>query len=130
VESYETIFIHLSLTCTQKLKTALINDIPDQTLMEILLGQTQRTNTTWQDLSQEIQKILIEQAPSQPFTILHNISRSLIPIIQSIKQRLPNIFEYPLLKYPRPTPGLLLDPATSNLSTLNWKTLPHSRIKF
>ena len=97
----------------ESINTIIISETPDQCLRDILLGVAPNTNKTWQDLSQQIRQVLNDQAPLQPLIILRNISNSLTPIIHSIKQRLSNNIDFPLIKNPRPKPGCKIDPAIS-----------------
>jgi hypothetical protein len=130
IEAYILIFKHLTDKSKQSIIATITNEIPDQCLRDILLETNPKTNSKWQSFSQEIQQILKDQAPSQPFVIIQNISNSLIPIIHSIKHRLSNNEDYPLIKNPRPKPGFKIDPAISIPSLLNWKTLPSSLDKY
>ena len=130
IEAYIIVFNHLPQKTKQSIITTITNEMPDQCLRDILLGRFLNTNKTWHDLSQQLQQILMDQAPSQPLTILRNISNSLTPIIHSIKHRLSNIIEFPLIKNPRPKLGFKIDPADYIPSLLNWKTLPSSSLKY
>jgi hypothetical protein len=130
IEAYILIFKHLPKETKQSIITTITSGTPDQFLRDILLEITPNTNNTWRDLSQQIRQVLIDQAPLQPFSILRNISNSLTPIIHSIKQRLTNNIDFPIIRNPRPKPGYKIDPAISIPSVLNWKTLPHSLLKY
>ncbi len=130
IEAYTLIFNHLPDKTKQSIIISITRETPDQHLRDILLGINPSTNKTWQDLSQQVQQVLQDQAPSQPFTILQNIANSLTPIIHSIKQRILNNVDFPLIKHPRPKPRYKTDPAISIPSLLNWKTLPTSPLKY